>query len=119
MTRANLSCASVAVMVDLDYVPSAMLQAEDRLHRPGQQSAVTVYYVCVGDSVDEDVARMVVEKLDQMTAVLGGDSESDGLRAAVANVVGQDDDGQRLIDLMLQRLSERASGGWVRQESLL
>ena len=115
----DLSCASVAVMVDLDYVPSAMLQAEDRLHRPGQQSAVTVYYVCVGDSVDEDVARMVVEKLDQMTAVLGGDSESDGLRAAVANVVGQDDDGQRLIDLMLQRLSERASGGWVRQESLL
>lgn len=109
----DLSCAAVAVMVDLDYVPSVILQAEDRLHRPGQQAAVSVFYVCVADSADEDVARMLVQKLDQQTAVLGEDAEAEGLRGTVACLVDEDGDGQKLIQMMLARLSEREGGQWA------
>lgn len=47
----NLATASDVVMLDQDWNPQIMLQAEARAHRIGQKKAVTVYKLCTQGTV--------------------------------------------------------------------
>lgn len=58
----TLTRASVAVFAELDWVPANMAQAEDRLHRIGQTSAVLVQYLVYNGSVDDRVAEALARK---------------------------------------------------------
>ena len=60
----TLSAASRAVFVEQDWTPAILRQAEDRLHRIGQTQAVLIQYLVVPDSIDVNITRTVVAKMD-------------------------------------------------------
>ncbi len=68
MTRAD-----TAIFVERDWVPAINEQAEDRLHRIGQDSHVTIITLEAADTVDgEKVARANRLKSAIVTSILGG-----------------------------------------------
>ncbi|CAK0863452.1 unnamed protein product [Prorocentrum cordatum] len=60
----NLTSASAAVMLDLDFNPQTTRQAEDRVHRLGQTRDVTIYYLVCPGTVEEMVLRKNLSKLE-------------------------------------------------------
>lgn len=66
-----------AVMCELDWVPGIMAQAEDRIHRIGQEEKVLIDYLVVKDSLDETLFKVVkgkgAEMTDAISAAQGGD----------------------------------------------
>ena len=66
----TLTASSHVVMVELDYVPGNVSQAEDRAHRIGQKNAVLVQHLVVEGSLDAKMATMIVEKQAQLDEAL-------------------------------------------------
>lgn len=66
----TLTAASVAVMVEQDWVPGVMAQAEDRIHRIGQDRGVVVQYICFDGSLDARMAKSVARKEKIISAVV-------------------------------------------------
>ena len=72
----TLTRADTCVFVELDWVPAAMLQAEDRGHRAGQEASGYLIITCVARtaemiSLDEEIASVLQEKLKNINATLG------------------------------------------------
>ena len=59
----NLATASDVVMLDQDWNPQIMLQAEARAHRIGQKNPVTVYKLCTQGTVEEQMMGRIQKKL--------------------------------------------------------
>ena len=96
----DLSAASTAVFLDLDYVPGKLLQVEDRLHRQGQRNPVSIYYLAIEASTDEAIAMMLLEKLDQYDRIAGLDKDAAGLRSDLERE-------DEALDGLVARLAER------------
>jgi SWI/SNF-related matrix-associated actin-dependent regulator 1 of chromatin subfamily A len=60
----TLSAASQAIFVEQDWTPAILRQAEDRLHRIGQQQPVLAQYLVVPDSIDVNIMRTVIAKME-------------------------------------------------------
>ncbi len=58
----TLTAAHVVVFAELDWVPGNITQAEDRVHRIGQNDAVLVQHVVLDGSLDAKLARTLVDK---------------------------------------------------------
>lgn len=54
--------ANTTVFAELDWTPSIIHQAEDRLHRIGQKNSVLVYYMVLENSVEGQVAETIARK---------------------------------------------------------
>ena len=67
----DLSYASVAVFVELDWGPHKLLQAEARLHRYGAQNPVLIQYILARGTVDELIADVVLQRLDMFSEAVG------------------------------------------------
>ena len=59
----NLATASDVIMLDSDWNPQIMLQAEARSHRIGQKNPVTVYKLCTQGTVEEQMLGRIQKKL--------------------------------------------------------
>lgn len=59
----DLSYADVAIFVDLDWVPSKILQLIGRLHRAGQKRPVTAYFLIARGTADERIRTVVIDRL--------------------------------------------------------
>ncbi|MCJ1433349.1 hypothetical protein MMC27_002709 [Xylographa pallens] len=59
----NLASASDVVMLDQDWNPQIMLQAEARAHRIGQTQPVTIYKLCTQGTVEEQMMGRIQKKL--------------------------------------------------------
>ena len=59
----NLATASDVVMLDQDWNPQIMLQAEARAHRIGQTNPVTIYKLCTQGTVEEQMMGRIQKKL--------------------------------------------------------
>jgi SNF2 family DNA or RNA helicase len=68
----TLTRASNAAFLELDWTPARHDQAEDRLHRIGQESAVTAWYLLAPDSIDETMAELLQRKRSLIDAVTDG-----------------------------------------------
>ena len=64
---------SNALMVDYDWTPSIMIQAEDRLYRIGMKSNVNINYMTVRNSIDEYIRDKVAKKLEVIEKTIGID----------------------------------------------
>ena len=60
----NLFRASTVIFVEGDWNPSVMLQAEDRLCRIGQKKMVHVLIPVLDHSIDANMMKRIVKKLD-------------------------------------------------------
>jgi SNF2 family DNA or RNA helicase len=69
----TLTEGEVAVFNELDWRPSIVNQAEDRLVRIGQTKNVLVQYLVYEDSIDVELAKTIVDKQDIIDKAL--DSE--------------------------------------------
>lgn len=58
----NLQVASDVLFIERLWVPTAMGQAEDRVHRLGQSRTVTVTYLDARETVDEHIAKVLAAK---------------------------------------------------------
>jgi SWI/SNF-related matrix-associated actin-dependent regulator 1 of chromatin subfamily A len=79
----TLTAASNVVFAELDWVPAMVTQAEDRAHRIGQPSAVTVQHLVFDRSIDVRIAKALIRKqeiydqaLDEEKKVAAVDAES-------------------------------------------
>jgi SWI/SNF-related matrix-associated actin-dependent regulator 1 of chromatin subfamily A len=58
----TLTKSDICVFAELDWTPANMVQAEDRLHRIGQDKNVSIYYCVSPDSLDSRFARILADK---------------------------------------------------------
>ncbi len=71
-TGLNLTRANVVLFAELYWVPGAMLQAEDRIHRLGQTSKqVRIIYVIAKGTADETMWSIIQKKHSVLDATVG------------------------------------------------
>jgi hypothetical protein len=75
----TLTRADTVIFVELDWVPAALLQAEDRIHRVGQKGNCQVIQLVArmdGENLDEMMVGLLSKKMEVIGAVLGEDTSS-------------------------------------------
>lgn len=65
----------IITFIDRDWSPEIMAQAEDRLHRMGQQYPVQVYYLECRGSFDQHVGRINMNKSEGIRRALTSEEE--------------------------------------------
>jgi SNF2 family DNA or RNA helicase len=85
-TGITLHAANSIATLELGWTPSLHSQMEDRLHRIGQKSAVTAYYLLAADTIEERIASIIDKKAPVIKGVLG-DGDSDGDMDILGSVV--------------------------------
>jgi SNF2 family DNA or RNA helicase len=68
----TLTRASNVAFLELDWTPARHDQAEDRLHRIGQESAVSAWYLLAPNTIDETMAELLQRKRSLIDAVTDG-----------------------------------------------
>ena len=71
----NLVQSSYVIHAELDWTPAIHRQAEDRLHRIGQKRKVFSYYLVGNGTMDDVVAKVLVDKTLEIDAVMGDKAE--------------------------------------------
>ncbi|CAN5570179.1 hypothetical protein BH20ACT19_BH20ACT19_06620 [soil metagenome] len=87
----TLTRASNVAFLELDWTPARHDQAEDRLHRIGQDSAVTAWYLLAPETIDETMAELLQRKRTLIGAVTDGEVR----------------DEERLVDAVVRELRGR------------
>jgi hypothetical protein len=90
----TLTRASNVAFLELDWTPARHDQAEDRLHRIGQDSAVTAWYLLAPDTIDETMAELLQRKRSVINAVTDGQVRDD----------------ERIVDAVVRELRKRTPG---------
>lgn len=58
----TLTAASHVIFAESDWVPGIMEQAEDRCHRIGQKESVLIQHMCLENSLDAHMCKVLVRK---------------------------------------------------------
>ena len=61
------------IFLDRDWVPANHEQAEDRVHRIGQDAKVQIYYMTVEDSIDEYMSELINDKMKIASEIVDGE----------------------------------------------
>jgi SWI/SNF-related matrix-associated actin-dependent regulator of chromatin subfamily A-like protein 1 len=69
----TMTAASNVAFVELGWTPAAHDQAEDRVHRIGQEDAVTAWYLIAADTIDERIAAAIEHKRALVRAATDGE----------------------------------------------
>ena len=67
----DFSVASVVVFAELDWVPSTIRQAEDRLRSKDRKENLLVLHLVLDGSVDQRLAQVIVAKQEVIDKGLG------------------------------------------------
>jgi len=76
----TLTAAASVAFLELGWTPAKHDQAEDRVHRIGQDRHVTAWYLLAAETIDETMAELIQSKRRTVAAITDGRRiESDGL----------------------------------------
>jgi len=87
----TLTKSSYAILVDRPLTPGDTIQAEDRLHRIGQNNAVTILWLQYG-YIDERIDDLLQEKQIRINNVIAGEAQtmrSNSLNAEIKTIVDE------------------------------
>lgn len=70
-TAITLTAAERALIVELDWTPGGLEQAEDRIHRIGQPGQVTITYLAASDTLDDRMLSILSRKRSLIRALTG------------------------------------------------
>jgi hypothetical protein len=70
----TMTAASNVAFIELGWTPAVHEQAEDRVHRIGQDEAVTAWYLLAAETIDEQIAAVVERKRGIIRAATDGTS---------------------------------------------
>lgn len=69
----TLTAASATLTLELGWTPSEHIQAEDRVHRIGQEAgSVEAYYMIAQDTIDEDIMNVLDAKMGNISEAVDG-----------------------------------------------
>lgn len=67
----TLTAADTVIFNDFDWTPANHLQAEDRIHRIGQNKKCNIYYMYASNAViDNDMSELIEKKLDNINTIV-------------------------------------------------
>ncbi len=82
----TLTAASHAAIIELPWTPGALSQAEDRLHRIGQNEIVQIFYLLAYNTIEDKIAQILDKKQLILDAVIDGrQTESTSLLTEIIN----------------------------------
>jgi SWI/SNF-related matrix-associated actin-dependent regulator 1 of chromatin subfamily A len=64
------------IVNDFSWIPAEHLQAEDRVHRIGQDKECNIYYMYAKDTIDEKMSSILEHKLSNISKTVNGVQES-------------------------------------------
>lgn len=108
----ELQTTDALIVTMLPWTPGAVEQLEGRVHRVGQDRPVTVFYTIAKRSVDEQVARILIDKLPDVSAVTG----EQRMAAAATTLEGLEGNEQRLLEELAEKLAADPSSKWEEME---
>jgi len=71
-TGLNLQSSDVIIMNDLPWMPSVILQGEDRIYRIGQINDCRILYPYYKNTVEEKVFQTIIKKVNMIAQILDG-----------------------------------------------
>jgi len=84
----TLTAASNVAFLEFGWTPSEHDQAEDRVHRIGQDESVTAWYLVADGTIDEEILALIDEKRKNVTAATDGiEVEETKLLTALINKI--------------------------------
>ena len=87
----TLTAASTILFAEMYWNPGALLQAEDRVHRIGQRSAVQVYYFYCADTIDEFLWQLLQKKMSMLGEFIEG-KKNGWISLRATDIFSQDSD---------------------------
>lgn len=103
-TGLTLTASSRIVFVEMYWVTSVMLQAEDRIHRIGQKNCCDIRYIIANGTLDPYLWKMLNKKMDIVCSIMDGETNAS---LGGDTVVMDKDPMDELSDIFEQEFSKK------------
>jgi len=100
----TIVAANHVVILNLEWSPEPTVQAEDRVHRPGQESDVFIHYILTAGSMEEDMFGLVMQKRETQEAVMDRKAKDQSVQEILAEAVPMK---RRLAEALVRNRSQR------------
>lgn len=72
----TLTAAQTVIFIELDYIPTSIMQAEDRCHRIGQQGNVLVQFLMIDGSIDARIAKGLISRMKKIDKAVNREADT-------------------------------------------
>lgn len=104
----NLQVSSRAVFTEIGWTPSEHNQAEDRIHRIGQDKQVDIYYLMAENTIEEDIFNLINEKQKKIDEAIDGiiDDSKKGMALELIQEKSDDLESESLYKFVEEDINE-------------